>query len=204
MIFKKKKDISTLDDVLKSSWKELHKGVRNFRHPFYRPAFTTITNNKPEVRTIILRGFLEEDRTLISYCDARSPKVSQIRNNPNVSWLFYHPKKWLQLRLSGTATVHIDDNTSESQWKKVSQTNRINYCTEMPPGSPTNKPTSGLPDFARDQALKLLDHPEAYKNFAAIVCRFNEMDWLLLKMTGHIRAKFHWEDNRINASWVIP
>jgi hypothetical protein len=25
-----------------------------------------------------------------------------------------------------------------------------------------------------------------------------------LKLTGHIRAKFHWEDDRIDASWVIP
>ncbi|MBU1054229.1 MAG: pyridoxamine 5'-phosphate oxidase family protein [Proteobacteria bacterium] len=204
MIFKKKEDISTLDDVLKSSWKELHKGVRNFRHPFYKPALTTVAGNKPEVRTVILRRFSEEERTLICFCDARSPKVSQIRDNPNVSWLFYHPKKWLQLRFCGTATVHIDNDVAESQWKKLRQTNKINYCTEMAPGSPTNKPDSGLPDFARDKALKLFDHSGAYKNFAVIVCRFDQMDWLLLKLTGHIRAKFHWEDNRINASWVIP
>ena len=106
MIFGKKENISTLDDVLNSSWRILHNGVRNFRHPFYRPILTTIDGNNPEVRTVILRGFSEKDRTLICYCDARTPKVSQIRGNPNVSWLFYHPKKWLQLRLSGTASVH--------------------------------------------------------------------------------------------------
>lgn len=42
MIFKKTKDTSTLDEVLKSSWSDLHKGVKNFRHPFYRPALTTV------------------------------------------------------------------------------------------------------------------------------------------------------------------
>ncbi|MBN1932485.1 MAG: pyridoxamine 5'-phosphate oxidase family protein [Desulfobacterales bacterium] len=204
MIFGKKGNISTLDDVLKSSWENLHNGVRNFRHPFYRPTLTTMNGNKPEARTVILREFSEIDRILICHCDARTPKVSQIRDNPNVSWLFYHPKKWIQLRFSGTASVHTDDKTAESQWKKVRLPNRINYCAEKPPGSPTEKPTSGLPSFLRDKAPKLLDHPEARKNFAAIVCRFDQMDWLLLKLTGNIRAKFHWKDNRIEASWVIP
>jgi len=204
MIFGKKETISTLDEVLNSSWIILHKGVRNFRHPFHRPALTTIDGNTPEVRTVILRGFSEKDRTLICHCDARTPKVSQIRNNPKTSWLFYHPKKLIQLRLSGPASVHTDDKTSESQWKKVRQTSRINYCAEIPPGSPAEKPTSGLPGFLRDKAPKLFDHPEARKNFAVIVCRFDQMDWLLLKLTGHLRAKFHWEDNRINLTWAVP
>jgi pyridoxamine 5'-phosphate oxidase len=203
MIFGKK-DISTLDDVLKSSWRLLHDGVRNFRNPFHHSTLTTIDGNKPQARIVILREFSEEDRTLVCHCDVRSPKVLQIHTNPHINWLFYHPKKWLQLRLSGIASVHTDDNTAESQWETVGMPHRINYCAEMPPGSPTEKPTSGIPDLLLDKAPKLLDHSEARKNFAAIVCHFDEMDWLLLKLTGHIRAKFHWKDNRIDASWVIP
>ena len=204
MIFGKKQTISQLDDVLHSSWELLHKGVGNFRHPFYRPVLTTMDGNKPEVRTVILRGFSEKDRTLICHCDVRTPKVSQIRDNPCVSWLFYHPEKWIQLRFSGIASVHTDDETAESQWKKVRQTSRINYCAEIPPGSPAEKPTSGLPGFFRDTTSKLFDHPEARKNFAVIFCQFDQMDWLWLKLTGHRRARFYWEDHRINASWVIP
>jgi len=204
MIFGKKQNIKTLDDVLKWSWRNLHNGVRNFRHPFHRPTLTTADGNQPQARTVILRGFSEKDRTLICHCDARSPKVSQIQHNPNVSWLFYDPEKWIQLRLTGTCSVHTDDKTAESQWEKVRLSNRINYCTEIPPGLPTEKPTSGLPDLLRHKAPKLLDHSEGRKNFAAIVCRFDQVDWLLLKLTGNIRAKFHWEDHRINASWIIP
>lgn len=204
MIFGKKENVSTLDDVLESSWRLLHEGARNFRDPFHQATLTTMDGNKPQSRIIILREFIEENRTLICHCDARGSKVSQIRDNPNVSWLFYNSDKWLQLRLSGTASVHTDDRTAESQWEKVRFHHRINYCAEIPPGSPTEKPTSGIPDFLRDKAPKILDIPEARKNFAAIVCRFNEMDWLLLKLTGHIRAKFTWKDNRRDASWVIP
>ncbi|MFZ7110848.1 MAG: pyridoxamine 5'-phosphate oxidase family protein [Desulfatiglandales bacterium] len=204
MIFGKKEDISTLEGVLKSSWSLVHEGVRNFRHPFYRPALTTMNGNKPEVRTVILRGFSENERTLVCHCDARTPKVAQILDNPHVSWLFYHPGKWIQVRLSGTASIHAHDETAESQWKKVRLRSRINYCGEIPPGSPSEQGTSGLPDFLRDKVPKVFDHSMARKNFAAIVCRFDEMDWLLLRLTGNIRAKFHWDGNRMDASWVIP
>lgn len=204
MIFGRRATISKLDDVLNTSWRLLHKGVENFKHPFYRPALTTVYGNKPKVRTVILRGFSEKDRILICHCDVRTPKVSQIQDNPNVSWLFYHPKEWIQLRLSGTASIHTDDNIAESQWKKVRQTSRINYCAEVPPGSPVEKPTSGLPDFLRDKKSKMFDSTEARRNFTTIVCRFDQMDWLMLKLTGHLRAKFRWEGNCIDASWVIP
>lgn len=204
MIFGRKENVSTLDDVLNLSWRIIHKGVGNFRHPFYRPTLATMDGTTPEVRTVILRGFSEKDRTLISYCDARTPKVSQIRENPNVSWLFYHPEKWMQIRLSGTASVHTKDKMADSQWKKVRLASRMSYGSETSPGSPTEKPTLDLSSLLRDKASKLMDHPEARENFAVIVCRFDEMDWLLLKLTGHIRAKFHWKDNRIDASWVIP
>ncbi len=204
MTFKKKVNIRTLDDVLTLSWGFLHNGVRDFRHPFHSPTLATMDGNTPRARIVILREFSEQNRTLTCNCDARSPKVSQVRDNPKVSWLFYHPEKWIQVRLSGIASVHTDDKTAESRWKKMPLTHRINYCSEIPPGSPTEKPTSGLPDFLRHQAPKLIDPPEARKNFAAIVCQFNQMDWLLLKLTGNIRAKFHWENDCINAFWAIP
>jgi pyridoxamine 5'-phosphate oxidase len=200
----KKENTSTLNGVLDSSWKILHKGVADFSHPFYRASLTTMDGNKPQLRTVILRGFSEKDRSLICHCDARTPKVSQVRKNPNVSWLFYHPKKWLQLRLSGIATIHTDDEMAESQWKEVKLHNRINYSAQIPPGSPTAEPISGLPDYLRDNVSKLQAKSNARKNFAVIVCHFDELDWLQLKLTGHIRAKFHWIGDRMDASWLIP
>lgn len=204
MIFKKKETVAELDDVLDSSWRLLRKGVRDFRHPFYRSALATVDGGKPEVRTVILRGFSETDRTLTCFCDARTPKVSQIQECPHVGWLFYHPKKRIQLRLSGTASVHTDDPTAEALWAKVRRASRLNYGAEIPPGSPVEKPSSGLPDVFRDRASGLLDCPEARIHFAAIVCQFDQMDWLMLRTRGHLRAKFQWGAHRMDASWVIP
>ncbi len=199
-----KKGGLTFDDILKSSWKLLHDGARNFRSPFHHAGLSTIDNNIPQSRMVILREFSEIDRTLLCHCDVRGPKVSQIQKNPHTSWLFYDPKKWLQLRLTGTASLHADDDLADSQWKEVKLHHRVNYCTGTAPGSPTEKPVSGLPDFLLDKTSHLLDEPSIRTNFAVIVCRFDEMDWLLLKLTGHIRARFRWENDRTEASWLIP
>ncbi|OPY85366.1 MAG: Pyridoxamine 5'-phosphate oxidase [Syntrophus sp. PtaU1.Bin208] len=205
MFLGKKENFSNLEEVLESSWKLLHNGVRDFREPFHQSTLTTMEGDKPQARIVIIRAFSEKDRTLICHCDARGSKISQIRDNPNVGLLFYDAERWLQLRLSGTASVHTNDEMADSQWEQVGLSHRINYCAEIPPGSNTEKPTSGIPDFIRDKILKSFDVPAARKNFAAIVCRFDEMDWLLLKLTGHIRAKFQWgNDSTVQASWVIP
>lgn len=204
MLFRRKETIAKLEDVLCSSWRILHQGVSDFRHPCHRAVLATMSGNEPEVRTVILRGFSEKDRELICHCDARTPKVRQIQDNPKVSWLFYHPKKWIQLRLSGTASIHTDDKTADSQWVTVRRTSRVNYSADAPPGSPVSEPTSGLPGFLRNSAATLFDNEEARKNFAVIVCRFDQMDWLMLQISGNLRATFHWTNNRVDSSWVVP
>jgi hypothetical protein len=52
MILGKKENIATLEDVLRSSWRTLHEGVRNARHPFHRPTLATMDGDKPQVRTV--------------------------------------------------------------------------------------------------------------------------------------------------------
>ncbi|EFK09670.1 conserved hypothetical protein [delta proteobacterium NaphS2] len=59
MIFGTKENIATLEDILGSSWRALHQGVRNARHPFHRPTLATMDRDKPQVRTVILRDFLD-------------------------------------------------------------------------------------------------------------------------------------------------
>lgn len=204
MIFGRKARVSSLDDVLDSSWKLLRRGAGSFKHPFHHPALTTMARGGPQVRTVILRGFSHEARTLICHCDVRSAKVGQIRENPRVSWLFYHPGQWIQLRLSGTASVHTDDDVAEAQWARVGPTSRINYCANLPPGSKVESPSSGLPDDLRNTAAKWFDKGTARKHFAAVTCRFDEMDWLMLKLTGNRRARFQWTDQGLDASWTVP
>ena len=204
MIFKKKKEFKTLDYVLALSLKMLHQGAHHFLHPFHQPVLATSSSKGVTVRTVILREFLREDRILICHSDVRAPKIEQIRHYSSVSWIFYHPKEKIQLRLSGHATVHTDDQLANEQWAGTRITSRLNYCTTNPPGTPEKSPTTGLPEFLLQKSSELLTSSKGRKNFAVIACRFDFMDWLVLRATGNLRAQFTWKEGHLKATWVVP
>ena len=54
---------------------------------------STINNNFPESRTVILRNFNKDMFELNIHSDLRSGKINQIEINSNVSCLFYDDKK---------------------------------------------------------------------------------------------------------------
>ena len=204
IFFRKKRVWNTLDDVITGTREMLHHGARAFNHPWHWPALGTVGDTGVCQRTVILRSYEESDRTLICHSDLRAEKISQIRNDARVGFLFYDSKEKIQLRVSGTATVHTDDPISDVHWKRTPLVGRMNYCTTEPPGAPLERPESGLPEFVTKKAAKLADSQAGRENFAAICCRFDRMDWLKLGLTGHRRARFLWGEDRLDASWVVP
>ena len=144
------------------------------------------------------------ERILICHTDARSAKVHEIMNCSQASWLFYHPKKKIQVRISGYTTLHAHDPYADRQWADTSITNRLNYCTSQPPGTPIDKPSSGLPDFLLNKIPTLLETERCRKNFTAIVVHIFSIDWLILKVTGNRRARFEWDGDRLHATWLVP
>jgi len=156
------------------------------------------------MRCVILREFLEPDRVLVCHTDARAAKVHEIANVTKVSWLFYHPKRKVQLRVSGHATLHADDPLADRQWSATGIASRLNYCATDPPGTPVNHPSSGLPDFLLNKAPTLLETENGRQNFMAIACRIDSIDWLVLQVLGNRRARFEWNQTGLDAQWLIP
>ena len=204
LLFKEKDKVSTLDDALALTWRLLGKGVSKHTHPFNKPILTTVEKGKPRARIVILRDFSQTDRTLVCHCDVRSPKVSQICENPLVSWLFYDPEAWVQIRFYGTASIHTDDDFADCQWKTVRPASRANYSSTKAPGSPIHRSSVGLAKIIKEKTAGLMDQSKVRRNFAAVHCRFTEVDWLILRLTGNLRARFQWKDNRLNAYWIVP
>jgi pyridoxamine 5'-phosphate oxidase len=194
----------TLDGVLNEIWKMLKRGASHYDDPFHWPVLGTAGIEGPAMRCVILRQFLELDRILVCHTDARAVKVQEIANATKVSWLFYHPKKKVQLRISGHATLHADDNLADRQWSGTAITSRLNYCTTEPPGTPVDHPSSGLPDFLLNKAPTLLETEKGRQNFTAIACRIDTMDWLVLQIFGNRRARFDWNETGLEAQWLIP
>lgn len=205
-LFKSEKaeNLDTLDGVLDSAWKMLELGAKRFNDPFHWPALGTSENPGSNLRTVILRQFILPDRILVCHTDARAPKVKEIQEFNQVSWLFYHPRDQVQLRITGTAKLHSNDPFADDQWAATGMTSRLNYAATEPPGTSVDRPTSGLPDFLKNKVPTLLESEKGRPNFMAIACQIETLDWLRLNIKGNRRALFTWEENELLAKWIIP
>ena len=201
---KKKIKWDALDDVLKEVWKMLARGVTHSNDAFHWPVLGTTASNRISLRTVILREFIAADRVLVCHTDARAEKVHEIKQSPNISWLFYHPERKVQLRISGQSTLHTDDQFAEAQWAATKLASRLNYCTTEAPGTVIDKPSSGPPDFLLKKAPTLLESQHGRNHFMAIACRIESMDWLRLSTMGNRRARFEWNEDGLHATWLVP
>ena len=194
----------TLDGILDKIWLMLEQGATHSEDPFHWPVLGTRAKEGCSLRTVILRQVNASDRILVCHTDARSAKVQEIINYSPTSWLFYHPQKKIQVRISGHATLHAHDPYADRQWADTSITSRLNYCTSQPPGTPIDKPSSGLPDFLLDKIPTLWETEMGRKHFRAIAVHIYSMDWLILKVTGNQRARFEWDEDRLRTTWLVP
>ena len=194
----------TLESVLKGAWTMIQKGVSDTNDPFHWPVLSTTGKDGGQLRTVILRQFILPDRIMVCHSDARSAKVQEISDSDRVSWLFYHPERKVQLRISGRATLHRHDRIADEQWKATKITSRFNYATNQPPGTPIDRPSSGLSDLFRNKVPTLLESEKFRENFIAIACQIEHLDWLILKTLGNQRGRFDWDKDGLNARWVVP
>ena len=194
----------TLDGILDNIWIMLEQGAAQSDDFFHWPVLGTTAKEGCSLRTVILRQVNAPDRMLVCHTDARSAKVQEIINYSQTSWLFYHPKKKIQVRISGQATLHKRDPYADRQWADTSITSRLNYCTSQPPGTPLDKPSTGLPDFLLNKIPTLLESEMGRKHFMAIAVHIYSIEWLILKVTGNRCARFEWDENRLRAKWLVP
>jgi len=200
----KKEKWDTLDGVLDKIWLMLEQGAAHSDDPFHWPVLGTKAKEGCSLRTVILRQVNVPDRILVCHTDARSAKVQEIMKSSQTSWIFYHPQKKIQVRISGHATLHARDPYADRQWADTSITIRLNYCTSDPPGTPIDKPSSGLPDFLLNKIPTLLETEMGRKHFMAIAVQIFSIDWLILEITGNRRAQFEWDGDRLHATWLVP
>ncbi len=130
--------------------------------------------------------------------------MQEIINYSQTSWIFYHPKKKIQVRISGHATLHAHDSYADRQWADTSITSRLSYCASQAPGTPIDKPSSGLPDFLLNNIPTLLETEMGRKHFMAIEAHIYSIDWLILKVIGNRRARFGWYEDRLHTKWIVP
>lgn len=193
-----------LDNIFQDCWNRLVEGAHSAGHPFHCPSISTIADGWPETRTLVLRKALPEKHILIFHTDYRSPKVHQLHENPNVSWLFYDAKSRIQLRIKTIATIHHLDEISLQRWNESRVESKKCYLVNPAPSSLTHSPTDGLPQNMEYANLTKESVAAGYDHFAVVENKLMEIDWLFLHHDGHRRAQFILHENGIEKSWLIP
>lgn len=191
-------------EILKTIWKNLDLGVIDRSHPFHTPVFGTVNENTPSLRIVVLRRFWRKSPSLAFHTHVGSPKIEQINSNPQVYWLFYQPEEKLQVRISGTAEIHTDDELADEQWLATELFSRRCYIGAAPTQE-SAKPTSGLPEDLIDRKPTPTESENGRANFVVITCKIEEIDCLEMNVRGHRRSLFTWKQNgELETKWLTP
>ena len=144
---------NNLDEIEKEIYSLLIQGVKKRKSYFHNAVLGSIPyDNKPEIRTVVLRDFSQKNLNIKIHSDLRSKKIKELEKNKNISLLFYDEKKKIQIRIRGLANIL---KSYEPSWSKLSDWSKRCYLTSKPPGDESNNPTSGFPEKFSYHAPKI-------------------------------------------------
>lgn len=181
-------------------------GAQDRRCAAHTPIVANVdADGAPSQRVMILRACDWGARRLRFHTDSRSDKVSQLGGRDKMSVLIYDEAAKLQLRLTGRGHFPSDVAATDAAWHESTPFARRCYMAETAPGSISEAPVSGLPEWiegikpTEDQLITARD------NFAVLYFTFDRIDWLYLANKGHRRALFHWSDHGDwRGQWLVP
>lgn len=173
-------------------------------HSLLLPVIGTVREAKTVLRTVVLRKVQPSGKQLAFYTDIRSDKIKDLATNQSISWLFYSKTHRLQLRLLGSATIHTNDDITETAWLHTTASSRKCYLAHPGPGTVSIQATSGLPDFMTNRDPTEEESKPGKINFAVIITKVESMEWLWLNYKCHRRAIFEYDNTHYKAQWLIP
>lgn len=143
-------------------------------------------------RIVVLRQFDRETLRLGVWTDGRSSKVSDLKVDPGASLLFFDAAKKLQIRTSGSVSIHIEGHEHAQALEKALQGNMADYSSIAGPGRVVDAPNA------------IAESNDAAANFVLLQLSIDVMDVLELSRSGHRRAWFEWTGDMLTASWRVP
>ncbi len=182
----------TLEDLLPSIWQQLATAHKDTKHPFRFGVLGTSDKNTINMRTVVIREVILTEFEIWFYTDIRTPKVTEIRNNNHITWLFYHPIDQTQIRLYGNAEILHNTKINQTVWQNLPDYGKTDYLTKQPPGS------------VHDQDFHELTTASIPQNFGIVKTKIQTIDWLQLSRSGHLRAKFERNAMDWRGEWLVP
>ena len=78
------------------------------------------------------------------------------------------------------------------------------YLTKKIPSSKTSIPEDGIPSYLKGVDPSKKESELGYKNFTIVENIIQNIDWLLLKSSGHRRLNINLENKSKKFNWTIP
>ena len=187
-------------EILDKIWNELTLGLNSGKHPFHIFSVSTVKNNKPDSRTVVLRAVEKENKSISFHTDLRSKKVLQIKESENICALFYDKDTKIQLRIYGSASKETDSLLIKEKWNSSKEMSKLCYLNKIPPGEVINESKDYLYGKEELNNIEL-----GIKNFSIINIKISQIDWLSLNHEGHQRMLINYtSNNKIEFDWVAP
>ena len=180
----------------------LENGANERDHDFHIMTFCTIGKVGVEARSVVLRNFDKEKNIIRFHTDYRSPKLNDIKNNPNTVCLVYSYKLKTQLRIKTQSSIHYEDSIWNAAWDSTGLSSRKCYLTKYDPSRNIDEKDDGLPLELKGKTPSLKQSEEGKKNFCVVDNKILEMDYLFLKSSGHERMQLDFNSNKF--SWIAP
>ena len=194
-----------LKDIEKDCWVRLLNGAVKSRDPLHTPVVANLQAEGIAIRTVVLRATNTANKELSFHTDVRSVKWNNLKNSANTTWHFYDANARVQIRASGTATLHHNNLIADNAWIKTNVSSRKTYLGFDAPSTKSVVPSSGLlPEFdGENPSLEISEMGK--KNFGVVVTKINWLEWLWLNSKGNLRAEFKYnKEEIIQANWLIP
>ena len=187
-----------LDEILPAAWSLLQRGVRDRRADFHLLQVATVTSEGlPSIRSVVLRGFDEQTRTMRFHTDSRAEKSNEIFERSQIVAHLYSREEKIQLRMLCRASLHHRNAVSSAGWRSMREMSRDCYRQTLAPGTRVDTPQ----DITVDANM---DADEAYDNFAVVTATIQHLEWLYLAAAGHRRAVFDWRNGSETRTWLAP
>jgi hypothetical protein len=195
-----------LDTVRDRVWQRMERAADDSRAPFRILTFGTIQGDRPQLRSVVLRGAAREARRLSFHSDRRAEKIDDIRAHDRIAWHGWDPDTSEQIRLWGMATVHTDDAVADEMWAAEDPSALALYPKPPAPGTPLDAPDDGLPASVAEEPITRADVADGRQYFAVVRTVIDAFDWLHLHPEGHYRARFRLDSGQeaFEGRWIVP
>jgi hypothetical protein len=180
----------TEPEIRQRIWIKLERAAQDRHHEWRTPVLASVDKDGlPNARTVVLRHTDTKLQNLQFFTDRRSPKITELGQQPIAMLGFWSKRLNWQLRVRVQTEIQTSGQQVDTVWKWLSQSAAAgDYLSVNAPGDEL------------EVAQEAPSEATGTHQLAILVAHVQEIDWLELRRSGHRRATF----GRDTWQWRVP